>query len=79
MFGRKPIADKDLLKTVNQKLSRTGTSSARILAGVSHGTITLTGTLHAEGQRIPLVKAASRVEGVRQVLDQMTVAVKLKV
>jgi osmotically-inducible protein OsmY len=78
MFGRKAISDKDLLKTVNQKLSRTGTSSARILATVSHGTVTLTGVIHGEMQRIPLMKAASRVEGVRQVLDQMQIAVKLK-
>ena len=79
MFGAKPISDKDLLKSVNQKLSRTGTSSnSRVSASVRQGTVTLSGELNYEIQRNALIKAAARVEGVRQVFDQMQIVVKKK-
>jgi osmotically-inducible protein OsmY len=79
MFGRKPVSDKDLLKTVNQKLARTGTSSnSRVSACVRQGSVTLSGAIQHEIQRSALVKAASRVEGVRQVFDQMELVKKEK-
>ncbi len=79
MFGQKPISDKDLLKNVVQKLARTGTSSnSRVTAFVRSGTVTLSGTLNYEIQRNALMKAASRTEGVRQVIDQMQLVVKKK-
>ena len=79
MFGQKPATDKELLKTVNQRLSRTGTSgSSRVTASVRHGTVTLNGTLNYEIQRNALMKAASRTEGVRNVVDQMQLVVKKK-
>jgi osmotically-inducible protein OsmY len=71
MFGRNAMPDKDLLKGVNQRLARTGTSQSKVSAAVQHGTVTLTGDLQYEGQRGPIVKAASRAPGVRQVVDQM--------
>src|SRR3954470_343799 len=78
MFGPKPVTDKELLKTVNQKLARTGTASARVSADVRQGTVTLSGTLNYEIQRSALVKAASRTAGVRQVIDQMQFVPKKK-
>lgn len=72
MFGRNQIPDKDLLKTVNRRLDRTGSGSqSKITASVRSGTVTLTGKLQYERQRSPIVKAVSSVAGVRQVLDQL--------
>jgi osmotically-inducible protein OsmY len=80
MFGQKTISDKDLLKSVNQKLSRTGTSSnSRVSASVRQGSVTLSGELNYEIQRTALIKAAARVEGVRQVFDQMLFVPKKKI
>jgi osmotically-inducible protein OsmY len=80
MFGPSKLSDNDVLKTVNQRLARTGTGSqSRVTATVRSGTVTLTGTLNYEIQRNALMKAASRGEGVRQVIDQMTLIVKKKV
>jgi osmotically-inducible protein OsmY len=70
MFGRKDIPDRELMRTITQRLSRTGTGS-RIAAAVQHGTVTLSGNLQYAAQRIPIVKAASMIEGVRQVIDNM--------
>jgi len=72
MLGRNDLSDKELLKAVNKKLSRTGTgASSRITATVRQGNITLAGTLQYEMQRVPLIKAAQGVEGVRQVIDNL--------
>jgi osmotically-inducible protein OsmY len=77
MFGQNRISDGDLLKSVNQKLSRTGTSSqSKVTASVRGGTVTLTGNLQYANQRIEIVKAASRSNGVRQVIDNMQVVAK---
>jgi len=77
MFGRNQVADKDLLKSVNQKLSRTGTGSqSRVTATVQQGTVTLTGTLQYAIQRSPIVKAVARVAGVRSVVDQLQLVQK---
>jgi hypothetical protein len=75
MFGRNQVADKDLLKTINQKISRTGTSS-RITAVVRQGTVTLTGNIPYEAQRTPIVKSVSRIPGVRSVIDQLKFVTK---
>jgi hypothetical protein len=75
MFGRNQIADKDLIKTINQKITRTGTSS-RITASVRQGTVTLTGNIPYEAQRNPIVKAVSRIPGVRSVVDQLKFVTK---
>ena len=70
MLGRNQISDKDLAKTVNQKLSRAGASSqSRIAATILQGTVTLTGNLQYAGQRSPIVKSVSSVAGVRRVVD----------
>jgi len=72
MFGRNQISDRDLLKAINQRLVRTGTaSSSKVNVSVQQGNVTLTGTLQHAIQRGPIVKAISRVTGVRRVVDQM--------
>ena len=77
MFGRNQVPDNALLKSVNQRIARTGTGGqSQITANVQGGTVTLTGSLQFPAQRIPIVKAAGRVEGVRGVVDQMIVVAK---
>jgi osmotically-inducible protein OsmY len=72
MFGRNQVSDKDLLKSVNQRLMRGGGSQARVTAAVQQGTVTLTGALQYAIQRSPIVKEVSRVAGVSRVVDLMT-------
>ena len=77
MFGRNEISDKDLLKSINQKLARTGTSSrSRLAVSVQQGTVTLSGNLLYDIQRSPILKAVTRIAGVRRVVDQMRLAPK---
>jgi osmotically-inducible protein OsmY len=79
MFGQNRISDGDMLKSVNQNVSRTGTAlQSKVMAKVSGGTVTLTGMLQYASQRVELVKAANRSAGVRQVIDQMQLAPKKK-
>ncbi len=76
-FGKNQVSDRDLLKTVNQRLSRTGTASqSKVNVSVQQGNVTLTGTLQHAIQRIPILKAITRVPGVRRVIDQMQHIVK---
>jgi hypothetical protein len=72
MFGRNEISDKELTKTVNSRLARTGTGS-RIIAIVNRGVATLSGKLQYAGQRTPIVNTASRIAGIRQVVDNMQI------
>lgn len=77
MFGKSQIADKDLLKTVNQRLARTGVGSqSRLTVIVQQGTVTLSGNLQYAIQRSPIVKAVSQTVGVRRVVDLMQHIVK---
>jgi osmotically-inducible protein OsmY len=79
MLRQNEVSSKDLLKSVNQRVSRTGTSGQlRISVAAQHGNITLAGTLNHEMQRRSIVQAANRVGGVRQVIDQMTLVAKKK-
>jgi osmotically-inducible protein OsmY len=72
MFGGNDVSDKELLKTVKRRLERTGTASQnRLTATVQRGTVTLVGKLQYDNQRVPILKAASSVPGVRHVVDQL--------
>jgi len=72
MFGSEPVADKALLKKVNQRLERTGLGSRRrVNVTISRGQVTLSGNIQYEHQRRPALKAVSAVEGVRGVLDNL--------
>jgi len=70
MFNRNEVPDKELLKTVNARLARTGTGS-KVTATVSRGTVTLSGNLRYAAQRAPLMSAANSIAGIRQVVDRM--------
>lgn len=73
------VPDRTLLKKVNQKLSRTGMGGqCRVAATIRNGVITLTGQLQFETQRRPVVRAATQVEGVRQVIDQLQIKPAVK-
>lgn len=79
MALRNNVSDKTLHKQVTQRLARTGTASqSRVLVTVSRGTVTISGTLNFENQRRPILRAASGVEGVGTVVDQLHVEVKKK-
>ena len=77
MLGRNEVPDKALLQTVNRRLDRTGTGSqTRLSASVQQGTVTLSGTLQYESQRVPIVKAVSNIAGVHRVVDQLRLGPK---
>ncbi len=78
MFGKSQVSDKDLLRTITQRIARTGSSQSKVSAAVQRGTVTLTGSLYAETQRMQILRVAGQIEGVRTVVDQMTVAPKRK-
>ena len=72
MFGKNEVSDKELLKTVTRKLDRAGGGSqSRVTASVQRGTVTLSGKIQYENLRTPIVKAASGISGVRNVIDQL--------
>ena len=77
MFGKNQISDKDRLKSINQRMARTGTASqSKIAVAVQQGNVTLTGVLQHAIQRDPILKAVARVTGVRRVVDQMQLIAK---
>jgi osmotically-inducible protein OsmY len=68
------IPDKALLNKVTQKLSRCGAGSQlRVHATIRNGTVTLAGVLDFDYQRKPILRAVNGVEGVRMVVDQLSV------
>jgi osmotically-inducible protein OsmY len=77
MFGGNANSDKALQKLVDRRLQRSGTSASGLKAVVMHGSVTLTGSLKYESQRMPLLKALRGVAGVRSVLDQLQLPPKM--
>jgi len=74
MLRKEPVSDKTILKKVNQRLTRTGMGSrCRVTVTVRGGQVFLSGTLQYENQRRPALKAASTIEGVKGVVDQLQV------
>ena len=78
MFAKNEVTDKELLRTITQRIARSGSSQSKISAAVQRGTVTLSGTLFAETQRMQIMRVAGQISGVRTVVDQMTVAAKRK-
>ena len=76
-FGDR-VPDKTLLSQVNKKLRQTGVTT-NVAAAVNGGCVTLTGILQYANQRRVIMRKATQVTGVRQVVDQMTVEVKKRV
>jgi osmotically-inducible protein OsmY len=71
----KPVPDKQLQRSVAQKLAqKSGGSGAKINATVSGGIVTLAGVLTTETQRKILMSAMAGIGGIKRVVDTMTVA-----
>jgi osmotically-inducible protein OsmY len=70
MFGGNANADKALQKAVDRRLQRSGGGSG-MRAVVAGGSVTISGNLKYESQRIPLMKALRGVSGVRGIVDQL--------
>ncbi len=77
MIGRNENNDKALQKSVTQRLQR-ASSQTGLSASVQNGSVTLTGKLHYENQRSPIVKAMRSVAGIRNVIDQMQSPPKMR-
>jgi osmotically-inducible protein OsmY len=71
MFGGNVNSDKVLQKLVDRRLQRSGGGASGLKAVVMHGSVTLTGNLKYDNQRMPVLKALRGVAGVRSVLDQL--------
>jgi len=67
------VPDKRIIQQVNKRLARTGVSQCKISVSARNGYVTLSGTIQFEYQRKAMIRAAQGVEGVRQVVDQLTV------
>ncbi len=67
------VPDKRIVQMVNKRLARTGVSQCKISVSVRNGYVTLSGTIQFDYQRKAILRAAQGVEGVRQVVDQLTV------
>ncbi len=76
MFGGSDNSDKALQKLVDRRLQRSGGGGSGVRAVVMRGSVTLSGNLKYENQRMPLLKALRGVAGVRNVLDQLKVLPK---
>lgn len=77
MLHKQVVPDKVLLKKVNQRLMRAGLGAGcSVRVSVSGGQVTLSGTIQRDLQRRPVLRAASGIDGVRQVVDQMKVEAK---
>ncbi len=74
MLGKTQVADKDLLRMVNQRLARMGSAAeTRLSVSVLHGIVTLSGVLPYEHQHMPIIHAISSIPGIQRVVDQLHV------
>jgi hypothetical protein len=76
MLDRNTTSDKELLKSVNRRLERSGMGRARVAATVQRGIVTISGLLQFENQRRPLTQAVRSIAGVRSIVDQLRLAPK---
>ena len=71
MGGKNPAADKALQKLIDRRLQQSGGAQIGLKAVVVNGSVTVTGKLKFDNQRIPLMKAVRGVPGVRNLIDQV--------
>jgi hypothetical protein len=69
--GKNPAADKALQKLVDRRLQQSGGSQLGLKAVVVNGSVTITGKLKFDNQRIPLMKSMRGVAGVKNLVDQV--------
>jgi osmotically-inducible protein OsmY len=77
MFGGDANLDKALQKLVDRKMQRSGGGISGLRAVVMRGSVTLSGNLKYENQRMPLLKALRGVAGVKNILDQLKAPPKI--
>lgn len=76
MPSKQIMPDRVLLNKVTQRLARAGLGGCSVRVMVKNGQVTLSGTIQRDLQRRPAVRAATGIDGVRQVLDQLKVEAK---
>ncbi len=71
-FG-KQVPDKQVLKSVQQKLVQKAGYGSKVAATIESGTIRLTGVIAQEHLRKQILSSMNGISGVRRVIDTMTV------
>lgn len=74
MLHKQVVPDRVLVNKVTQRLARAGLGAGcTVRVSVKNGQVTLSGTLQRDLQRRPVLRAATGIDGVRQVVDQLKV------
>ena len=74
MLNKGSASNKAIIKKVNQRIARASLGAgSRVSAVVRNGQVTLSGSIEYDNQRRPALRAASGVDGVGRVLDQLQV------
>ncbi|MHB8898336.1 MAG: BON domain-containing protein [Thermoguttaceae bacterium] len=77
MLRKQVVPDKVIVNKVTQRLGRAGLGAGcTVRVSVKNGQVTLSGTIQRDLQRRPALRAATGIDGVRQVIDQLKVEVK---
>ena len=72
MLRRQQIPDAKIIQSITRRLTNCGVRNpSRVAVTCVDGQVTLTGTIQHEHLRHPAIRAASAVEGVRRVIDQL--------
>jgi len=78
MFEKNIIPDRTIDQKVSQQLANRGMRPpCKVAASSKGGTVTLTGKVQYEHQRNLFAQVVSRVDGVKRVVDQLQVIVKV--
>ncbi len=78
MLKKEAIPDRTIDQKVGQQLANRGMRPpCKVAASSNAGTVTLTGKIQYEHQRNACIQLARRVEGVKRVVDQLQVLVKV--
>lgn len=78
-MDKKRVPDPKILQSVNRRLASSGIRAPASVTSTSmNGDVTLSGTLQYEHQRASALQAVQSVEGVRRVIDHMTVKPTVK-
>src|ERR1017187_7305924 len=65
--------DDDIYDKVNQKLNADIDIHGRVKIEVKNGVVTLTGMVHTEGAKSKATKLAKKVQGVKEVVNQIQI------
>ncbi len=77
MLHKQVVPDKVLVTKVTQRLGRAGLGAGcKVRVTAKNGQVTLSGTIQRDLQRRPALRAATGIDGVRQVIDQLKVEAK---